>query len=206
MNKCANSEIQELLPDLLHDSLSESERRRVEAHIAGCAACAEELEVLRAVKSAAVFVPVIDANRIAHQIPPYRTIAPVREQPSRTRTLTWLVAAGMLIVAATVGGVLKVRGTTEVASAPKAQVATNNQLPPVADTELASSSPATRTVPAALPAAPRTHSFALATDVDGLSDDNLMQLMDDMGTFEVLPAAEPEPVFAVDAGENSGQD
>ena len=205
MNKCANSEIQELLPDLLHNSLSESERKRVESHLTGCAACAEELEVLRAVKAAAVFVPVIDANRISQQIPPYRSIIPVHEQPARTRTLTWLVEARMLIVAATVGGLMKVRGTPDVAPVSSAPVASSNQVSPAADTELANNSPSIRTVPVALPSASRNHAFALATDVDGLSDDNLMQLMDDMGTFEVLPAAEPEPVFAVDAGENSGQ-
>ena len=54
MNKCIDTEIQEMLPDLLHGSLGERPRREVEAHLVGCESCREDLNVIRAVKSAAV--------------------------------------------------------------------------------------------------------------------------------------------------------
>ena len=76
MNKCTDSDIQEMLPDLLHGALAADARERVEAHLATCEECREELEVLRAVKSAAVFAPTIDVDRVVGQIPPYRTIVP----------------------------------------------------------------------------------------------------------------------------------
>ncbi|MEA2765992.1 MAG: hypothetical protein QOK07_2396, partial [Gemmatimonadaceae bacterium] len=45
-----------------------------------------------------------------------------------------------------------------------------------------------------------THALALAADVDGLSDGNLVQLMNDMNRFDALPATESDPVISVDSG------
>src|SRR5206468_12747414 len=100
MNECADREIKELLPDLLHRTLRSEDRARVELHVAGCESCSEELSVLRAVKSAAVFAPVIDVGRIVRQIPPYARIVPTVEAPARSRVRRWLVAAtaALLIV------------------------------------------------------------------------------------------------------------
>ncbi len=50
------------------------------------------------------------------------------------------------------------------------------------------------------------HALALAADVDGLSDGNLVQLMNDMSRFDALPATEPDPVISVDSGYNLEQD
>jgi hypothetical protein len=46
------------------------------------------------------------------------------------------------------------------------------------------------------------HTFALASDVASLSDGDLVQLMNDMDDFDALPAAEPDPVIAVDSGDS----
>src|SRR5258707_9874568 len=93
MNKCTDSDIQELLPDLLHGALAEAEKARVHAHVATCESCQEDLDVLRTVKSAAVFAPSIDVDRVVRQIPPYRAIVPAVEAPARTRAASWLLAA-----------------------------------------------------------------------------------------------------------------
>ena len=54
-----------------------------------------------------------------------------------------------------------------------------------------------------LPAAARPpHALALAAGVEDLSDNDLRQLMTDMNNFDALPSAEPEPVFAVETGDN----
>jgi hypothetical protein len=45
-----------------------------------------------------------------------------------------------------------------------------------------------------------THALAVAADVDGLSDGNLVQLMSDMNRFDALPATESDPVISVDSG------
>jgi hypothetical protein len=52
---------------------------------------------------------------------------------------------------------------------------------------------------------PTTHALALASGVDGLSDNNLRQLMDEMNNFDALPATEPGPVISVDNGEGLDQ-
>src|SRR5688500_4108703 len=102
MNKCTETAIQEMLPDLLHGSLAADVRRRVEAHLATCEECREDLKVLRTVQSAAVFAPMIDVDRVVRQIPPYSTIGPAVERPVRARRVSWLVAATLAI--AIVGG------------------------------------------------------------------------------------------------------
>ncbi|HMF87954.1 MAG TPA: zf-HC2 domain-containing protein, partial [Gemmatimonadaceae bacterium] len=90
MNKCTENEIQEMLPDLLHRTLAADTRARVEAHVASCEQCREELEVLRTVMSAAVFAPVINVDQVVRQIPPYQKIVPAVKRPATTRVVSWL--------------------------------------------------------------------------------------------------------------------
>lgn len=196
MNKCTDNQIQELLPDLLHGSLDDHARREVEAHLATCESCREDLDVIRTVKSAAIFAPVIDADRVARQIPPYGIIVPAREQPARTKMVQWLVAAGVAL--AIIGG-----GSLVMSKAPRApmvivdggskpaQPAVTGVVPPVV-----SPSPSFEVAPKA------PHTLALASNIDDLSDGNLVQLMNDMDQFDALPAAEPEPVISVDSGDS----
>ncbi|MBC7897580.1 MAG: zf-HC2 domain-containing protein, partial [Cytophagaceae bacterium] len=47
MSDCMNIEVRERLPEWLHDALPAGERAVVDAHLATCAECAAELEVLR---------------------------------------------------------------------------------------------------------------------------------------------------------------
>jgi hypothetical protein len=199
MNKCINTEIQEMLPELLHGSLDDSARRQVEAHLASCESCREDLDVIRTVKSAAVFAPAIDVDRVVRQIPPYRMIVPGVEQPTRTKLVTWLVAAG-LVLALVGGGSLVISQQQTPAPSVVARVHSESSNVKVGEkTEDDSApTPASRTQPA--PPSPRA--LALASDIDGLSDRNLVQLMNDMDQFDALPAAEPEPVIAVDRGDS----
>jgi anti-sigma factor RsiW len=198
MNKCSDSSIQEMLPDLLHHTLPADARARVEAHLATCDECGEDLKVLRAVKSAAVFAPAIDVDRVVRQIPPYRTLVPGVELPQRRPMVQWLVAAAVAIVL--VGGsVLMTR-----------QKATDSLVvgPGVAPSGAVAESNTATTIPAPVnsptssaPSTPaHTHALALAADVDGLSDGSLVQLMSEMNRFDALPASESDPVISVDSG------
>ena len=54
--------------------------------------------------------------------------------------------------------------------------------------------------------APSPNGLALASGLDGLSDGSLVQLMNEMNTFDALPHTEPEVVFAVDAATSTEQD
>ena len=201
MNKCTDIEIQELLPDLVHGSLDEHAKRVVDTHLAACESCREDLAVIQAVKSAAIFAPTIDADRVARQIPPYRMIVPGVEQPKRTRMVSWLVAAGLML--AVVGGgslVMSNRSSTPV-SPIAAVIADSNKVvvaPPRSNNGVAAAGEARPGV--AIEAQP--HALALASNVDELSDGNLQQLMTDMDEFDALPPAEPEPVLSVDSGDS----
>lgn len=196
MNKCMASDIQEMLPELLHNALPATERGRVEQHVVACESCREELRVLRAVKEAAVFAPAIDAARIARQIPPYRGVLPA-SAPARSRMTQWLVAATAAVLIIGGGSVVMNRdsATTEkIAVVAPATGTGASELSPVIG------SPGTA-VAAATQSAP-VHTFALASDVASLSDGDLVQLMNDMDDFDALPAAEPDPVISVDSGDS----
>ncbi len=208
MNRCIDSNIQEILPDLLHDTLSAEARGRVEAHLATCGECREELDVLRTVKTAAVFAPQIDVDRVVRQIAPYRTIVPATERPIRTRAVSWLVAATMAIVV--IGGGSLVLMRPNLTNVPPEVAST--QLPPAPNptesTLVSSRIPDAGTTgkTTVAPAPPRPRALALAANVDDLSDGDLVQLMNEMNRFDALPASEPDPVISVDSGTSLEQD
>jgi anti-sigma factor RsiW len=202
MNSCANSAIQDMLPDVLHGTLEKGDRERVDAHLAGCDYCREELRVLTAVNAAAVFAPQIDATQVARRIPPYRRIEPAFERSVRPRFVTWLVAASLALVVAGGGSVLMTRGPSQPAASSVAITAPM----PAPESVVATLDTPVRSPAATTGAARSQHSLALAADVDGLSDGGLVQLMSEMKEFDALPATEPEPVFAVDTVGVAGQD
>ena len=207
MNKCTDSNIQEMLPDLLHRTLAESERVRVEKHIATCESCQEDLDVLRTVKNAAVFAPSIDVDRVVRQISPYQTILPETERPATqrpasTRMVSWLVAASLALVALGGGSVLlQSNGGTVVRSSEKTTPSAIAKMPETAKRSAAESVVAV-SQPALPTVAPRPHALALAAEADGLSDGSLVQLMNDMDNFDALPGSEPDPVLSVDSGDS----
>jgi anti-sigma factor RsiW len=206
MNNCTDTTIQEMLPDLLHRTLSANARERVEAHLATCEDCREEVEFLRTVMSAAVFAPMIDVDGVVRRIPPYQKITPMVELPARPRLVSWLVAAGLVIAVAGVGSLLVTRqNATEAPAAvvttePAGQTPTQ---PTPSPSKIPEPSASRGTVESAQPHA---YALALAPDVDGLSDGNLVQLMNEMNRFDALPATEPDPVISVDSGYNLEQD
>jgi anti-sigma factor RsiW len=198
MNKCTEVDVQEMLPDLLHGKLDARARARVEAHVATCEDCTEDLDVLRTVKSAAVFIPAIDVDRVVRQIPPYRAIVPAAQAPARSRAVSWLVAASLAVVVLGGGSLLMIQ------QQPLAQRVVIKDGPD--QRGVASRAPLSKRVTtvaqkAPVELAPRPHALAMATGVDGLSDNNLRQLMNDMDSFDALPTTEPEPVISVDNGD-----
>ena len=202
MNKCTDSNIQEMLPDLLHGTLPADARERVEAHLATCDECREDVEVLRTVKTAAVFAPQIDVDRVVRQIPPYRAIVPVTERPARTRMVSWLVAAALAVVVIGGGSLVLMRPNAVRVQSP---VASTKLPPPPTPTESTSAvsgmrNGGTSVKTAVATAPPRPRALALAANVDDLSDGDLVQLMNDMSRFDALPASEPDPVIPVDSG------
>jgi putative zinc finger protein len=202
MNKCTDSHIREMLPDLLHGVLAEDEKVRVEAHVAACESCQEDLDVLRTVKNAAVFAPTIDADRVVRQIPPYRAIVPAAEAPARTRVASWLVAATLALFLVGGGSVLVKRQNAPASAAggPGRPTPTLVAKTPPASPSKVSDGTSAPKIPGATSSRP--HALALAAEADGLSDGGLVQLMNDMDRFDALPGSEPDPVISVDSGDS----
>jgi hypothetical protein len=200
MNSCQEIETREMLPDLLHGTLDGALRAQLEKHVAGCAQCREELEVLRTVKAAAIFAPSIDVNRVVGHIAPYAKIVPVVEAPARSRVASWLVAASFLVVIAGGGSLLVVQQKDSV-------VRDATSVPPrtidVAPVPIRV--PSLQTTDVASTEQPAGHALALGTGVETLTDNNLRQLMTDMDSFDALPASEPEPVINMDNADSSDQ-
>ena len=203
MNKCIVSDIQEMLPDLLHRTLSDGERQRVEAHLATCESCQEDLEVLRTVKSAAIFAPSIDVDGVVRQIPPYRTIVPAIERPVSTRAVSWLVAASLVLVVLGGGSVLMIQSKGSRGANPAVFSQVPNTVAKVPEaTKLSPPESIVVSGPDVPVVLPHPHALALAADADGLSDGSLVQLMNDMDGFDALPGSEPDPVISVDSGDS----
>jgi predicted anti-sigma-YlaC factor YlaD len=201
MNDCTDNDIRELLPDLLHGALGAGAVERAEAHLASCEECRAELQVLRTVQSAAVFAPTIDVDQVVRRIPPYSRIVPAVEAPARSRLRSWLVAATVAIAIVGVGSMVVTRqgvttAPTSVATTLPSATIPAQSTPVVSKTPAsgASSAVAVGTQPS------HTHALAVAADVDGLTDGNLVQLMSDMNRFDALPATESDPVISVDSG------
>jgi hypothetical protein len=202
MNKCTDSDVQEMLPDLLHGALAKDEKLRVEAHVATCESCQEDLDVLRTVKGAAVFAPSIDVDRVVRQIPPYRAIVPAVEAPARTRVTSWLVAATLALFLVGGGSVLVKRQNTPPTAASDAGrlVSTQAATPPSSPSKVPDVTPGPKIAGGTVSSHP--HTLALAAEADGLSDGGLVQLMNDMDRFDALPGSEPDPVISVDSGDS----
>ncbi|MDQ3997535.1 MAG: zf-HC2 domain-containing protein, partial [Gemmatimonadota bacterium] len=60
MIDCPNGDIRDQLPDFVHDQLSPRARGVVSAHVAGCAACAAELSLLRELRGTLRAAPTVD--------------------------------------------------------------------------------------------------------------------------------------------------
>jgi hypothetical protein len=204
MNKCTDSDIQEMLPDLLHRRLADHARKRVEAHVATCESCQEDLDVLRTVKTAAIFAPSIDVDRVVRHIPPYRTIVPAVERPAGARVVSWLVAASLALAVLGGGSVLMIQSKDSRASNPAGYNKALNTVTKGLETTIPNSIRNSVVLPKVDKsiAAPHPHALALAADADGLSDGSLVQLMNDMNGFDALPGSEPDPVISVDSGDS----
>jgi anti-sigma factor RsiW len=205
MNKYTEADIQEMLPDLLHGKLDADATAQVKAHIAHCEECAEQLEVLRTVKLAAVFIPAIDVDRVVRRIAPYRAIVPAAQAPARSPIVSWLVAASLVVVVLGGGSLLMIQKSPTLSpvagiAGSKSPAGALTQPEVRSDVGVVSAPNGTTVSPISTP-----RSLALASAVDGLSDTNLRQLMDDLNNFDALPATEPGPAISVDNSDSLDQ-
>ena len=216
MSECTNGDLRDLLPELVNERLDAESRERVEAHVASCADCANELALLRAMRPALAHGPVVDVQRIAAAVLA-RTAAGAQRAPARAEIATrWRVAiaAAALLAAGALGYVAKTHrsvGAPEVAVVPApesdgqdtgkaAHSAPQSSHGPVTPTPGSAPVHAPQREIAAVPshgaASPATTSFAgtgVLENVSDLSDDQLRALTASLDNLSPIPDADPTP-------------
>lgn len=173
MIECPRGDIRDLLPDLLHDRLSAATRAEVEHHVAECASCEAELELLGAMRDALSRPRVVDASRIAAAV---RSGTTERQRPARAhmRRLDWRAAAAAAVL---------ITGGLTLVVVQRAPVSSHIASPSSATTRHVGQSPATG------PGLMFGGGFA------DLSDGDLEQLLQDVDSLSALPPVDPMPVL-----------
>ncbi|HJU68078.1 MAG TPA: zf-HC2 domain-containing protein [Gemmatimonadaceae bacterium] len=196
MSDCTNLEMRDLLPDLARGALTGPSRMALDAHLATCADCRAELEVVRKAHAALSATPSVDASRIAATVA--RSTALRREatasvaQARRRRSWgtatparrAWLAAASVAAIAA---GVLLASNLERDASSPDIAPVVARVDEPEAPT------PATpEPIRAATPRPASEVELVMGGGVSDLADadlESLLRALDDVDTnLDVEPA------------------
>jgi len=178
--------MRELLPELLDDALGEGDRGRVEAHLAGCSACAEELALLRSARAVmrAVSPPRIDTAAIVAALPrPTRVHSPspvARRSPHLFRlaaAVSFISLGGISL--AVVRSYFSAPSVGVVDSVAANQAESLRTAPPLAVADGAEGGTTARGV-------------SLHPSLTDLDDADLESLLAELEELEAAPMAEPE--------------
>jgi anti-sigma factor RsiW len=215
MTDCPNGDVRDLLPDYLHDRLESAARTSVERHLAGCAACRDELALLRDLRGTLRRAPRIDVAAVAAAVPAYRPAA------RKSWASGWRVAAAVTAIAVGGASIALLRSTQkheEVAQGPSvapyvgstSRPATTPQPMPVqpstpavarAEPPVSPSTPSTNPAPA-----PRGQELAMAGGtIADLSDGELSDLLGDIESLDAVPSTEVESTESLLTGRNRGR-
>ena len=208
MTDCPRGDMRDLLPDLLHERLDAATRAEVARHVASCAACAEELELLRSMRRALSSAPHVDVARIAAAAAAPRGATPdapnVRRLVVRTvrradRRMAWRIAAAFVIAALGASGWVLVRGGPRTPALPVAAAPSHVDSAAAAPTVVAAQphSPSHSRAVTTTPAQPKMlASTGLVMDggVKDLSDGDVRMLLQSLDSLSAMPDADPAPM------------
>jgi anti-sigma factor RsiW len=203
MRDCPDGALRDLLPDFVHETLAPVERVRVAAHVATCADCAAEVELIRSAR-AAFPAPVVDMTRIVNAIAPAK-----RRTAAGLGSRQWLMAAGVSFLV--LGGVTlaTLRGSFGGASGRPAVVDSSlsasqslgtNRAMPLASVRLAQGESAAK------PGA-RAAELSFGGGLSDLSDEQLKTLLREIGALDASLSTEPEahpiPIVPLRGGDDN---
>ncbi len=198
MTNCAKIDVRERLPELVHGQLSPAEAATVTSHIAECAACASELELLRLVMASAAPAPAISVEKIVAALPSPTPAAPAKRPilspkrrliPLSARTVQ--IAAGFALAASVLFVIMRREvEAPEVRPAPALQTAAKTNEPAIPSSSVP-------TLPAATAQSRETRvvsgpGLTLGGSTEDLSDESLAILVDEMDRLDGVPTVEPE--------------
>jgi len=188
MSECTNGEMRDLLPELVSGRLSAEMQLAVEAHVAECEECVEELTLLRALRPALMRGPVVDAQRIAAAV--RAQVPESARRGSSGSSARWstpwrlAIAAAALLAVSAVGYVV---ATRERSVAPEIAVV-HTVRPHTND----SSHQQVIVAPVPLPAPQQqVASVGVLDNLSGLSDDDVRTLTASLDGMSAVPDAEP---------------
>ena len=162
MSDCLNVEIRELLPEYLGGTLPASRRAEVDAHLSGCADCADELAVLQLVREAYAEAPAVNVKAIVAALPRKSARPAIR---SWRRSQAMQIAAAVSFIA--LGGI-----SLAVARS------------------FFNGTPSTVTTDTLVTANADAPAISFAGGVSDLADDDLEALLSSLETIEALPVTE----------------
>jgi hypothetical protein len=169
MIDCPNVEMRDRLPDLANDTLVAAERELVLAHLAECAGCTAEIEILRTTRLILVTTtPKVNVAGIVSALPQYgvKSIADAPSVRRGSRGNSWRIAAAVMFLAAGIGGYELM--TTD--------------------------SPTRNGDPIAAVMNDTTVGLAMTGTLADMSDAELSALASEIEKIEALPSTEVEPI------------
>ena len=205
MTKCTRDDMRDLLPDLLNARLDAAPRAEVTRHVASCAECAAELELLRSMRSALAPAPRLDVARIAAAVaasrgtPAASDVRPLATaQPPRAgRRIAWRIAAALVVAALGLLTWVQTEGgpPAVVATAPPHHADSVPSAPAVVAARPDTPSHASATT--ATPAAPKmlaSRGLVMDGGVTDLSDGDVRLLLQSLDSLTAIPDADPSPM------------
>ena len=181
MRDCPEGDLRDALPLLAHGKLAGAERARVEAHVAECATCAAELDLLRAV-ARAYDVARIDSATIVAALPVAR--ARRESRPFHRQPLWQLAASLTLMIAGTATVMLVQRRAMPDRVATVASIDSGAAATPAGSTAVQASAQATTDKPAA--------ALGFGVSLSDLTDAQLETLLSSIERIEGRVSADPE--------------
>jgi hypothetical protein len=180
MSDCPNVEMREALPELLHGRLDVVHAARVREHVAVCAECAAELELLERVRRTYAKAPAIDTAAIVRALP----VPHARRSSSlgvlRLAAAIVIILAGALVLRTVVG---------RNASQPEQMVLLprDSAVPAL---------PVPNTPNAREPLAAGSLALAMSvSEVDDLDAEELEALLSALDRIDAAPVAEPDTLI-----------
>ena len=211
MSECTNGEMRDLLPELVSGRLGAEMQLAVEAHVAECGECTEELALLRSLRPVLMGGPVVDTARIAAAVRAQVPAARAREATRRAAPWRIALAAAALLAVSAIGYAVVIRsrgavpefaglpapvaGTRDSADSAKAPA---HGAPPSAPSPRRDAAPTRPRQLAVAPShAPDTAiayaSAGVLDNLTGLSDDDVRTLTASLDGISSVPDADPAP-------------
>ena len=181
MSDCPNVEMREALPELLHGRLDAAHAASVRVHVARCAECAAELELLERVQRSYATSPAIDTAAIVRALPTPRA----RRKPSlgllKAAAAIVLVLGGALVMRAVTGGQDGLGDSTQMVVQPSD---TSPAILPASDTQGLRQRAGE----------PRVLAMSLS-ELDDLDVEELESLLGALDGIDAAPVAEPDSLI-----------